>query len=177
MTAARSPGPTYNEILATDTHVVPKHFFEESPGDFGSGEIPVARYTSREYHDLEKQHLWRGCWQFACREEHIPEVGDTHLYEICDMSFLIVRSAPDRIQAFWNACRHRGRQLQTDPSRVEVLRCPFHGFAWRLDGSLAFVPAAWDFPQSPPPESVEFHQGQRGRLAPDGRLPWKARAS
>ena len=145
--AARSPGPTYNDILATDTHTVPEHFMRESPGEFGTGQIPVARYTSRDYHELEKMHLWRKCWQAACREEHIPEVGDTHVYEICDMSFLVVRSAPDRIQAFWNVCRHRGRQLLSDPCRVEKLRCPFHGFAWNLDGSLAFVPTAWDFPQ------------------------------
>lgn len=147
LSAARSPGPAYNDILATDTHVVADHFFHESPGDFGTGEIPVARYTSREYYELEKQRLWPKIWQMACREEHIPAVGDTYLYEICDMSILIVRCAPDQIKAFWNVCRHRGRQLQSDSGRLEILRCPFHGFAWNLDGSLAFVPTAWDFPQ------------------------------
>jgi phenylpropionate dioxygenase-like ring-hydroxylating dioxygenase large terminal subunit len=150
VTAARSPGPTYNDILATDTHVVPEHFFEESPGDFGTGQIPVSRYTSRDYYELEKKHLWRNIWQMACREEHIPEVGDTYLYEICDMSILVVRSTPEKIKAFWNVCRHRGRQLRSESGPTDVLRCPFHGFAWNLDGSLAFVPTAWDFPQIEP---------------------------
>jgi phenylpropionate dioxygenase-like ring-hydroxylating dioxygenase large terminal subunit len=147
---ARSPGLDYNDILATDTHAVAEHFFQESPGDFGTSEIPVARYTSRDYHELEKKHLWSKVWQMACREDHIAEVGDTYVYEICDMSILVVRSAPDQIKAFWNVCRHRGRQLLSDSSRVEILRCPFHGFAWNLDGSLAFVPTAWDFPQIEP---------------------------
>jgi hypothetical protein len=30
---------------------------------------------------------------------------------------------------------------------VRQLRCPYHGFTWHLDGALAKVPAAWDFPQ------------------------------
>jgi phenylpropionate dioxygenase-like ring-hydroxylating dioxygenase large terminal subunit len=144
--SARSPGPTYNDILASDSHVVPEHFFRESPGDFGTADIPVARYTSRDFYELEKRNLWGRTWQMACREEHVPEVGDTYLYEICDMSFLVVRSARDEIKAFWNVCRHRGRQLRTEAGQVQILRCPFHGFAWNIDGSLAFVPTAWDFP-------------------------------
>ena len=145
--AARSPGPSYAEILASDTHSVPAHFLEEHPGEFGVGDIPISRYTSRAFHEAEKTHVWRKTWQFACREEHIPEVGDTYVYDICDMSFLIVRSAPQTIKAYWNFCRHRGRQLVSEPCRNDVLRCPFHGFAWKLDGSLAHVPSAWDFPQ------------------------------
>lgn len=27
------------------------------------------------------------------------------------------------------------------------LRCPFHGFCWKLDGELSDIPADWDFPQ------------------------------
>jgi phenylpropionate dioxygenase-like ring-hydroxylating dioxygenase large terminal subunit len=142
----RSPGPSYADMLAIDSHPVADHFWLDRPGDFGTADIPVSRYTSRDYFEREKAEMWRRVWQMACREEHVPEVGDTYLYEICDLSFLIVRSAPDEIKAYWNVCRHRGRQLQTFPGRVEVLRCPFHAFAWNLDGSLAFVPSAWDFP-------------------------------
>lgn len=143
----RGPGPSYTDILARDSRAVPEHMIRESPGYFGDEDIDVARYTSREWHELEKSGMWSKVWQFACREEHIPEVGDTYVYDIVDKSVVIVRSAPDEIKAFWNVCRHRGRQLCSMSQRVEVLRCPFHGFAWNLDGSLAFVPARWDFPQ------------------------------
>lgn len=143
----RSPGPTYQEIVTTDSHRVPPFFLEERPGDFGTDEIPISRYTSREFYEAEKRHVWRKMWQATCREEHIPEVGDVHVYEICDLSFLIVRAAPDSIKAYWNFCRHRGRQLHTESCRAEKLRCAFHGFTWKLDGTLDFVPSAWDFPQ------------------------------
>jgi len=143
----RGPGPSYTDILNQDSRTVPEHMMVESPGFFGERDIPVERYTTREFHELEKTKLWNRVWQMACREENIPEVGDTYVYDIAGRSIVVVRSAPDEIRAFWNVCRHRGRQLCTFPERVEVLRCPFHGFAWKLDGSLAYLPARWDFPQ------------------------------
>jgi phenylpropionate dioxygenase-like ring-hydroxylating dioxygenase large terminal subunit len=146
----RSPGPTYAQILATDTHRVPDHFWVETPGDFGTADIPITRYTSRAYFEAEKTHVWRKVWQMACRLEQVPVVGDTFVYDICDLSFIIVRVAPDQIKAYWNFCRHRGRQLLDQPCRVEHLRCPFHGLSWNLDGSLHHLPSAWDFPQIDP---------------------------
>lgn len=147
---ARSTGVSYQELLDTDTHPVPPVLRNVSPGYFGDHDIPVSRYTSREFHELEKEKLWRKVWQFACREEDLPEVGDTVTYDITDISILLVRSAPDRIQAFYNACLHRGRLLKEyDTCGNTDLRCPFHGFCWNLDGSLKEVPAAWDFPQVP----------------------------
>jgi phenylpropionate dioxygenase-like ring-hydroxylating dioxygenase large terminal subunit len=146
----RGPGPSYTDILHRDTRTVPEHMMRESPGYFGEQDIEVARYASREFHELEKEKLWSRVWQMACREEHIPEVGDTYVYDICDKTIVVVRSAPEEIRAFWNVCLHRGRKICSFPERVEVLRCPFHGFAWKLDGSLAFVPARWDFPHVDP---------------------------
>jgi len=72
----------------------------------------------------------------ACREEDIPDVGDTLVYDICDLSILVVRSGPDTIRAFYNACLHRGRQLKEADGNNTELRCAFHGYCWNLDGSL-----------------------------------------
>jgi phenylpropionate dioxygenase-like ring-hydroxylating dioxygenase large terminal subunit len=146
----RSPGPSYAEILSGDRVAPYRSLLVDAPGEYGRDEIEVERYTTRRFHELEKQHVWRAAWQFACREEHVPEVGDTYLYEICDLSFLIVRAGPDDIRCYWNVCRHRGRILVSEPQQVSVLRCPFHGFTWNLDGSLAHLPSAWDFPHADP---------------------------
>ena len=43
--------------------------------------------------------MWGHVWQMACREEQIPEVGDSVLYEIADWSLIVVRTAPDTISA------------------------------------------------------------------------------
>ena len=89
----------------------------------------------------------------ACHEDDIPEVGDYHVYDIANLSFLIVRSGPDEFKAFWNACLHRGRQLkECDGTRARAFRCPFHGWAWNLDGSVLEIPCQWDFPTVDPQE-------------------------
>jgi phenylpropionate dioxygenase-like ring-hydroxylating dioxygenase large terminal subunit len=107
--------------------------------------VAVARYVDRAFYERERV-MWEKTWQVACREEHIPNVGDQHVYDIARRSYLVVRVAPDLIKAYPNACLHRGRKLRTSPGRAEAMRCPFHGFTWALDGRLTHAPCEWDFP-------------------------------
>jgi phenylpropionate dioxygenase-like ring-hydroxylating dioxygenase large terminal subunit len=95
----RSPGPTYTEVLADDTHPVRHVFVEQRPGMFGHADIPVDRYITRRFHELEKRDMWSRTWQFACREEHLVAIGDTYRYSICDLQIDVSRIAHDRITA------------------------------------------------------------------------------
>jgi phenylpropionate dioxygenase-like ring-hydroxylating dioxygenase large terminal subunit len=146
---AATQGALYQQLLDSDPRPAPDVLRWQSPMDDGPLTVPVGRYTSPEFHRLEVEKVWKRVWQMACREEDIPEVGDHVPYEIAGIQVLVVRSGPDRIQAFRNICLHRGRQLKEFPGRAEELRCPFHGIAWNLDGSLKHVPCRWDFPQVP----------------------------
>jgi phenylpropionate dioxygenase-like ring-hydroxylating dioxygenase large terminal subunit len=113
--------------------------------DLGTADIPREVFFSKQYHDLEVEKLWKKVWQSTCREEDIPKVGDYVVYDIADFSVIVVRSAPDEIRAFHNVCLHRGTQLRISNGHVPVFRCPFHGWKWNLDGTLAHVPCRWDF--------------------------------
>jgi len=144
-TTARSPGITYQSLLDTDTHKVPDVLRLESPRFLGNEDVSKDRYTSREWHEREVEGLWKRVWQFACREEEIPDVGSYVVYDIASLSFIVVRTAPDTIKAYYNACLHRGRQLKDYSGRCTEFRCPFHGFTWTIDGALSRVPARWDF--------------------------------
>jgi phenylpropionate dioxygenase-like ring-hydroxylating dioxygenase large terminal subunit len=151
-TGFRGNGPSYQDLLDLDSKPVPAALRRDEPGYFGDADIPVGRYLSREFHELEKARLWSRVWQFACREEVLAEVGDTEVYDICDSSILLVRAAPgpDGIKAYYNACLHRGRTLRDERGHVDELLCAFHGFCWSLNGRLKRVPSAWDFPQVRP---------------------------
>jgi phenylpropionate dioxygenase-like ring-hydroxylating dioxygenase large terminal subunit len=142
---AKSPGITYQELLDTDSHPVPGVLRLQSPRFLGNDDFAKERYTSREWHEREVERLWKRVWQFACREEQIPHVGSNVVYDIANLSFIVIRSAPDTIKAYYNACLHRGRQLRDYSGRCSELKCPFHGFTWALDGALKRVPARWDF--------------------------------
>ena len=153
-TGFRGNGPSYQDLLDTDTKPVPDSMRRDQPGYFGDADVPVERYLDREFHELEKERVWSRVWQMACREEVLAEVGDTEVYDICDTSILLVRAepGPDGIKAYINACLHRGRALRDGPGRVAELQCSFHGFCWSLNGKLKRVPSAWDFPQVKPAE-------------------------
>ncbi len=147
----RSAGISQTELLDQDTHPVAAALREESRQGIteGNTRIPAWYYTSPEFHALEVEKLWSRVWQMACLEEEIPNVGDYHVYEIAEMSFLIVRTedGPGGIKAYRNACLHRGRLLrETSGKGARNIRCAFHGWAWNLDGSMKEVPCEWDFP-------------------------------
>ena len=52
---ARSPGISYQDLLDADTHPVPDVLRLESPRYLGSEDVPVERYTSREWYEKEKE--------------------------------------------------------------------------------------------------------------------------
>jgi nitrite reductase/ring-hydroxylating ferredoxin subunit len=142
----RSPGITYQQLLDLDSKPVPPVLRLQSPRFYGDQDVSVERYISKDWHDREVERLWRRVWQFACREEDIPEVGDHYRYDIAGLSFLVIRTETGAIKAYPNACLHRGRMLKEFDGQCTEIRCAFHGFAWNLDGSLKDVPARWDFP-------------------------------
>lgn len=143
----RRPRPSVQEVLATDTNPAPDILRVESPTHgLGDEDVSVDRYFSKDWHDREVEQVWRKCWQMACRVEHIPNVGDHIVYNIVHDSLIVIRTAPDEIRAYVNACLHRGTLLRAEGGCVKQLRCPFHGWTWKLDGTLSVLPGQWDFP-------------------------------
>jgi phenylpropionate dioxygenase-like ring-hydroxylating dioxygenase large terminal subunit len=127
--------------------LVPEVFWLESPAPGGPQRVPTARYFEKRYHDLEVEKIWKKTWQMVCREDDIPNVGDYQVYEIAHLSYLVVRSAPTEFKAHVNACLHRGRLLrECDGKKATEFRCPYHGWSWKLDGSLKEITCEWDFP-------------------------------
>jgi phenylpropionate dioxygenase-like ring-hydroxylating dioxygenase large terminal subunit len=107
--------------------------------------FPVEAYISHEYARAEGDRLWSKVWLHAGRVEEIPAVGDFLTFEVGEDSFVIVRSAPDTIKAFYNVCSHRGRQLVSAPpgaqcatGRKKTFVCGFHGWSYDLNGNCTF---------------------------------------
>lgn len=149
---AKFVGPTVQDLLDQETVEVPWVLRQEEFTNLGDETISPDRYTSQEFFDREVEHLWPKVWQLACLEQDIPAVGDSIVYDIVNWSFIVVRTATDEIKAYYNSCLHRGRQLRVNDSvaaRTPEFRCPFHGIAWNLDGSLKEIPKSfeWDLPQ------------------------------
>lgn len=136
------------EVIHRDGRPVPPVFELEQPAFLGDGDIGFERYISQDFFDREMAHLWPKVWQWACREEQIPEPGDYYVYEVGRHSVIVLRDDEGQVRAYINSCLHRGTKFRpghSDGSATE-LRCPFHGWTWSLDGQLSRVPCAWDAP-------------------------------
>ncbi len=143
-----SSGISYNDLLKGDTVPPPAVYLEDSPFPAGVTKVPAHVYFSQEQHDLEVERLWKRVWQMACHESDVANVGDVHVYDIAELSYMVVRVSENEIKCYPNACLHRGRALcDNHRKELKVFRCPFHGWSWHLDGRLKEVPAHWDFPE------------------------------
>lgn len=141
----RCPGTSYTDMLKADTRRAPDYLFAESNQELGDEPIAIERYVSEDWAKLERERMWPNVWQFAAREEDMPDPGDTVVYDINEKSILLVRQKDGSVKAFYNVCLHRGRKIRTESGPAVHLRCPFHGFAWHHDGRFKEAPCAWDF--------------------------------
>ncbi|HET8711908.1 MAG TPA: aromatic ring-hydroxylating dioxygenase subunit alpha [Spongiibacteraceae bacterium] len=146
---ARCPGaPSTQEIIASDKVKAPFWVTCESYEFLGDEDVTKDRYIDPDFQKKEFERLWPRTWQFACREEHIPEVGDYHVYDIGPYSFIVTRVAKNEIRAYYNACLHRGTKLRASGTEgnTSEFKCSFHGWSWNLDGTNKEILCQWDFP-------------------------------
>ena len=119
--------------------------------DLGSARIPVDRYVDARYMRLEDERIWSKTWLLAGAACDVAEAGAYFVFENLRESILVICGQDAKIRAFYNVCQHRGNQLKTPGcGHTDYLVCPFHRWAWNIDGSLRHVPEAHDFPQGTP---------------------------
>lgn len=143
---ARSHGISWAELMAQDSKPVPDFLGSDHYEYRGSEPVPAMRYTSEAFAELERERMWPHVWQFAAREEDLPEPGDYIVFENAGRSFLVSRQDDGSVRAFHNVCLHRGRKLRTEDGHADKFVCPFHGFAWNKDATFDRMPCQWDFP-------------------------------
>jgi nitrite reductase/ring-hydroxylating ferredoxin subunit len=145
---ARCPAVSTQDIIAKDKVAAPGWVRSQSYEFLGDEDISTDRYIDADYAKAEMERLWTRTWQFACREEHIPAIGDYQVYDIGHYSFIVTRVAKDEIRAYFNACLHRGTKLRASGTegRASEFKCSFHGWSWNIDGSNKQIVCPWDFP-------------------------------
>ena len=116
--------------------------------------VPADAHISRDFAQAEKEKLWPYVWQWACREEEIPNAGDYVSYEICDQSITVVRKQDGTIAAYHNVCPHRGRRLTSGCGRMGKFHCKFHGWQWDLDGRPVEIVDRQDWGDRLPDEEI-----------------------
>lgn len=100
--------------------------------------LPQPFYCDENIFKLDFERIFRPYWLFAGHVSQIPEPGDYFTYRVCDDPIIILRDNERRVRAFFNTCRHRGSLVCTEHAgHTKSFVCPYHQWAYRLDGSLA----------------------------------------
>jgi len=100
--------------------------------------IPAAYYTQPEVFADEEEKIFANNW--ICLA-HASEVAESNAYitrEVIGENILVVRGRDGTLRAFYNVCPHRGHQLLQGSGKAKnVITCPYHAWAFKLDGELA----------------------------------------
>ena len=100
-----------------------------------------AAYVDPAIYALEQERIFRRAWLYVGHESEIPAAGDYVLALLAGEEVLLVRQDDGTVAALHNRCAHRGARIATCPGKgARALRCPYHAWTYRLDGTLIGVP-------------------------------------
>lgn len=102
--------------------------------------LPPGCYRDPAFGAIELQKVFRKGWLGVGRADRLPKAGDYEAVKIADVPVALVRDKSGRLNAFANTCRHRGMMLLDGTGNCRVMTCPYHGWSYRLDGSLMAAP-------------------------------------
>lgn len=102
--------------------------------------IPSAWYTRPEFHEWDNAGIFSRTWQGVGHISRLKNSGDYILANIADNPIIVVREKDEKIRAFYNVCRHRGGPLALEDGHANALQCKYHGWTYRLDGTLRGTP-------------------------------------
>ena len=99
-------------------------------------------YTSALLFDLEMERLWQTAWTYVGHDSQVPNTGDFYTACIARQPLLMIRAADGTVRVLHNRCAHKGTRIvgANSGNCGRLLRCPYHGWTYALDGSLRTVP-------------------------------------
>jgi phenylpropionate dioxygenase-like ring-hydroxylating dioxygenase large terminal subunit len=99
-------------------------------------------YIAPEVFDLEMQRLWPRAWVYVGHDSQIPNSGDFYTTQIGRQPVVMLRDAEGQVLVLMNRCAHKGAKVvgAVSGNCGGLLRCPYHGWTYRLNGSVRTVP-------------------------------------
>lgn len=103
--------------------------------------IPAPWYVDARIAELEAQTVFSKTWQMVGRLDQVERAGQFVTTTVAGEPIVVVRGSDGKLRAFYNVCRHHAAAVVTEPcGQASILRCPYHGWNYGLDGSLKGMP-------------------------------------
>jgi choline monooxygenase len=151
-----SKGISVQEILAS---------YDENAPLSEASTIPAPWYSDARIAELESKTVFSKTWQMVARVEQVQKPGQFVTANVAGEPIVVVRGSDGVLRAFFNVCRHHAAAVVTEAyGQASILRCPYHGWNYALDGSLKGMP---EF------EGVKNFDRQRNGLVPVKAETWE----
>jgi phenylpropionate dioxygenase-like ring-hydroxylating dioxygenase large terminal subunit len=112
--------------------------------------LDARHYRDPAQFEREVAEIFMRTWLPACPSEDIAGPRDFFVWDELGQSVVLARQDDGTVAAFHNVCQHRGARLvegagHCKPGRI---KCPWHGFAYELDGRVCGVPLRETFDEA-----------------------------
>ena len=98
--------------------------------------LPSTWYTDPSVLEIEKKNIFYKTWQYGVHVSELPKPGCYSVVDLADQSVILVRGSDGVIRGFHNVCQHRAHRVAEGSGCKRLLVCPYHAWAYNLDGSF-----------------------------------------
>ncbi len=99
-------------------------------------------YVDPDIFALEMERIYGQIWIYIGHDSQVPNTGDYVASKIAGHELVMVRAANRAVNVVYNRCPHKGAMLVPEGTgnTRKFFRCPYHGWAFHLDGKMLSVP-------------------------------------
>lgn len=106
----------------------------------GDHRVHRSAFTDEHLFELEMKHIFEGNWIYLAHESQVPNNNDYYTTHIGRQPVVIARNRQGELNAFINACSHRGATLcRHKRGNRATYTCTFHGWTFNNSGKLLKV--------------------------------------
>jgi choline monooxygenase len=127
-------------VELTLAEAMPTHQLQSDSPIARASTLPASLYFSPETFEEEKLKIFGSSWQVVGHAHQAARPGDYFTFDLIGEPLVIVRGDDGVLRAFYNVCRHRAGNPATGCGTRKLFRCAYHGWTYRLDGSLLVAP-------------------------------------
>ena len=103
-------------------------------------------YLDPELIEVEQERIFERTWQLIGHVSALPGPGSYITGFAGSQPVLVVRDEESRLRAYRNVCRHRASCLLSGSGQCKgAIRCRYHGWTYKFDGTLIGAPEALQF--------------------------------
>ena len=112
----------------------------ENTGVWSGYTMHQSSYVDPAFLEAEIRDVFDSSWQYVGALARLQSPGDHVVATLGRTSIVVTRDVDGELKGMVNICRHRLHPVALEAGSSQVLQCRYHGWSYRLDGSLLNAP-------------------------------------